>query len=229
VRRQTELEAKVRERTRELEESSLTDPLTGLRNRRFLTQHIAADVSLAQRRFEEQARQGGPAPTDADLIFFLVDIDHFKQVNDRQGHAAGDAVIQQMRERLQPVFRDADYLVRWGGEEFLIVARGTDRAHAPELAERARAAVAGRPFQIGEGRELACTCSLGFAAFPPDPRQPRALDWDEAVKLADAGLYDAKARGRNAWTGVLGLSLPPGGPGPATLGLESAGAQVLRS
>ncbi|MDI4634864.1 diguanylate cyclase [Pelomonas sp. V22] len=227
VRRQAELEAKVRERTQELEESSLTDPLTGLRNRRFLTQHIAADVSLAQRRFEEQARQGGPAPTDADLIFFLVDIDHFKQVNDRQGHAAGDAVIQQMRERLQPVFRDVDFLVRWGGEEFLIVARGTDRAHAAELAERARAAVAGKPFQIGEGRELACTCSLGFAAFPPDPRQPRAVDWDEAVKLADAGLYDAKSRGRNAWTGVLSMDLPQERPAQALL--DAAGTHTLRS
>ncbi len=222
-RRQVELEAKVRERTVELEDASLTDPLTGLRNRRFLHQHIGADTGLAIRRHEDRA--SGHEAQASDLIFFLIDIDHFKRINDQHGHAAGDAVIQQMRERLQPVFRDSDHLVRWGGEEFLIVARDTDRGHAPELAERVRQAVAGRSFDLGDGRLLDCSCSLGFACFPPAPSAPRALDWDQCLRLADAALYDAKQRGRNAWTGLMEaaqpLALPPaewlGAPGVRTL------------
>jgi GGDEF domain-containing protein len=83
-----------------LEESSLTDPLTGLRNRRFLTQHIEADAALAVREYESHFKYGAKLRDDAGLIFFLFDIDCFKQVNDRYGHAAGDAVIRQMSARL---------------------------------------------------------------------------------------------------------------------------------
>jgi diguanylate cyclase (GGDEF)-like protein len=198
--RQLKLEHKVLERTnalaslaRELEQSSFNDPLTGLRNRRFLTQHIEADVARAQ--------QGG-----ADLIFFLVDIDHFKQVNDQHGHAAGDAVLRQMRERLQQVFREADYIVRWGGEEFLIVARGSARAHAAELAERAWAAVSERPFRLDDGSPLHKSCSVGFACFPLAPELADALDWTATLKVADAALYAVKRGGRNSWLGAVRAS-----------------------
>ncbi|MCX2864854.1 diguanylate cyclase [Paucibacter sp. PLA-PC-4] len=208
-RRQAALERRVGERTAELQalsqalqDSSMTDPLTGLRNRRFLTQHIDADVAMVLRRHE--AAGVPPAPLE-ELIFFLLDIDEFKQVNDQYGHAAGDAVLSQMRERLRPVFRESDYLVRWGGEEFLIVARASTRAHAAELAERARQAVAGRPFVLDDGRLLARSASLGFACFPLCPRQPLALSWAATVGLADAALYAAKRAGRDRWVGVLGL------------------------
>jgi diguanylate cyclase (GGDEF)-like protein len=178
-----------------LEESSLSDPLTGLRNRRFLTQHIEADVALSLRRHEEARQRGLPPPEDGDLIFFLLDLDHFKSVNDRFGHSAGD--------RLQPIFREADYLVRWGGEEFLIVARATSRRHGAELAERARAMVAGQPFELGEGRRLHLSASVGFAAFPLQPAAPRALGWASSLSLADAALYAVKGSGRDGWQGVL--------------------------
>ncbi|MBT9491591.1 MAG: diguanylate cyclase [Paucibacter sp.] len=204
LRQQLALEQRVDERTAELqalslalqqksqalEEASLTDPLTGLRNRRFLAQHIDSDVALALR-------------TGADLVFFLLDIDHFKQVNDSHGHAAGDAVLMQMRERLLKVFRAGDYLVRWGGEEFLIVARGSTRAHAAELAERARAMVADHPFVLDDGRLLHRSCSVGFAAFPLAPQYPSALDWSAVVDVADAALYAVKRAGRNGSLGVV--------------------------
>ncbi|WP_431100528.1 two-component regulator propeller domain-containing protein [Roseateles noduli] len=220
-RSQMALEIKVRARTAELErlsldlqaktvaleESSLSDPLTGLRNRRFLTQHIDADVALAVRRHEQAHSDRVAPPDDGDLIFFLLDLDHFKTLNDRLGHAAGDAVLQQMRERLTVVFREADYLVRWGGEEFLIVARDTSRAHAAELAERARLQVSGAPFDLGEGRTVDVTCSVGFAAFPLAPAFPRALDWAATIALADEALYAVKRGGRNGWEGVIGI--PP--------------------
>lgn len=209
--RQAELELKVRLRTQELqsasralelktaelEQASLTDPLSGLHNRRFLQQHIEADADLCVRRHVE-----GQAGASGDLIFFMIDIDHFKLVNDRHGHPAGDAVIRQMPLRLRPVFRSGDHLVRWGGEEFLIVARQTARVHAAALAERVRIAVAETPFVLDDGSTLSCTCSIGFACFPFDPGQPDRLGWEDAVRLADAALLEAKAGGRNRWVGV---------------------------
>jgi len=152
-----------------LQESSLTDPLTGLRNRYFLTQHIDAEVALSVRHHESRLRQGPAVPADADLIFFLIDIDHFKEVNDVHGHAAGDAVLRRMRGRLEPVFRATDFLVRWGGEEFLVVARGNTRASTPLVWPSGRAAVEGLPFELDDGRLLRRSCSVGLSCFPPVP------------------------------------------------------------
>lgn len=215
LRHRRVLEARVRERTEaleaataelaakslELEEASLTDPLTGLRNRRFLERQMPSDVALVVRHHE-------PAPGvqpvgDQDLLFFLIDFDHFKRINDERGHAAGDDVLKLMRSRLQQVFREADYLIRWGGEEFLVVARSMPRSRAAELAERARQAVAAEPFVLADGTPLRCSCSVGFAAFPLCPTLPRVLDWRQVVDLADAALYAAKAADRNAWVGLL--------------------------
>ncbi|MBV8500510.1 MAG: diguanylate cyclase [Paucibacter sp.] len=207
--RRAALEAMVAERTQELEqmaaaleEASLGDALTGLRNRRFFALNIDADVALALRHHEGPSRHA----EDGDLIFFLLDIDDFKQVNDRHGHAAGDALLRQMRERLMSVFRESDYLVRWGGEEFLVLARASTRAHAAELAERARSAVAARHFETDTGAQLQVSCSIGFSCFPLSPEAPRALDWNASLNLADAALYEAKNNGRNAWFGVLSAS-----------------------
>ncbi|HLL20208.1 MAG TPA: diguanylate cyclase, partial [Rubrivivax sp.] len=213
--RQAELELRVHERTGALQaltaelerekaalvESTFTDPLTGLRNRRFLAQHIEADTALSRRRHVEALQEGTPPP-DADIVFFVIDIDHFKSVNDVHGHTAGDAVIQQMADRLRAVFRDSDHLVRWGGEEFLVVARGTARRHARELAERLCNTVADAPFQLEGGATLHKTCTVGFAAFPLSPQQPGALSWTETVHLADTALLAAKAAGRNSWLGL---------------------------
>jgi len=210
-RRRALLEARVRERTAELQaltealkESSLSDPLTGLHNRRYLTQHIEADVALARRR-------------RGDLGFLLIDVDHFKQVNDVHGHSAGDAVLVQMSERLREASRGSDHVVRWGGEEFLVVAREGSRAHVAELAERIRRAVADRPFLLPDGQQLAKTCSVGFACFPLSAAQPKALDWSAVVDVADGALYEAKRSGRNRWVGITG----------ADAALDAAALQAL--
>ncbi|MYM21166.1 diguanylate cyclase [Duganella sp. FT135W] len=188
-----------------LEEVSLTDQLTGLRNRRFFLQNVDADVALSLRGYEAgQHRELTECDITApkDLVFFMVDLDHFKEVNDRYGHAAGDSILVQMQERLREVFRESDYVIRWGGEEFLVLARATHRDEAAGVAERMRRAVAERDFELPDGGRLAKTCSIGFACFPFLPDQPRLLSWSQVVELADQGLYIAKRSGRNAWAAL---------------------------
>ncbi len=200
-RREAVLQALVDERTAELREASLTDALTGLRNRRYLELRLQDDLRLCLRRFEA-SEPGLPGP-DSDLVLMLLDLDHFKRVNDAHGHAAGDAVLVTLAERLRQVFRDTDSLVRWGGEELLVLVRETSRADAAELAARVCAAVRDQPFGIGLGQAVAVSVSIGFAAFPLDPRRPRAWDWPATLALADSALYAAKARGRDGYFGII--------------------------
>jgi diguanylate cyclase (GGDEF)-like protein len=188
-----------------LEEVSLTDQLTGLRNRRFFLQNVDADVAMSLRGYDAGLhRELNECDLHAakDLVFFMVDLDHFKEVNDRYGHAAGDSILVQMQERLREVFRESDYVIRWGGEEFLVLARATHRDEAPGVAERMRRAVAERDFTLPDGVRLSKTCSIGFACFPFLPSQPRLLSWSQVVELADQGLYIAKRSGRNAWAAL---------------------------
>lgn len=195
-----QLERIVDERTRELraayqqiEEASLTDPLTGLRNRRYLEREIGADVEQSLRRRDEP---------DGDLVFLLLDLDHFKSVNDTWGHAAGDAVLVQTAVVLRRELRAADHLVRWGGEEFLVVARFVDRRDAPGIAEKVRAAVAAHGFRLPDGNVLERTCSVGVATYPFSPTEPQAVAWEAVVDAADRCLYAAKHSGRNRWVAV---------------------------
>jgi diguanylate cyclase (GGDEF)-like protein len=240
-RRQRQLEGVIAARTQELSvanaalsiankalmEASLTDPLTGLRNRRFLLEHIEDDVAMCVRPYEDWLRGGGAGTApDGDLIFFLVDIDHFKAVNDSFGHAAGDRVLVQMRERLEEVFRHSDYVLRWGGEEFLAVARGSRRGDAPEIAERLRRAVAGRPFRLEGDDFLAKTASVGFASFPFSQTKPRAVNWSQVIELADQALYMAKRAGRNRWFGLT--ASPDTDVDVLAAGLASAPEDVVR-
>ncbi|MYM72501.1 diguanylate cyclase [Duganella sp. FT134W] len=190
---------------RALEEVSLTDQLTGLRNRRFFLQNVDADVAMSLRGYDAGLhRELNECDLHAakDLVFFMVDLDHFKEVNDRYGHAAGDSILVQMQERLREVFRESDYVIRWGGEEFLVLARATHRDEAPGVAERMRRVVAERDFILPDGVRLSRTCSIGFACFPFLPSQPRLLSWSQVVELADQGLYIAKRSGRNAWAAL---------------------------
>lgn len=208
--RQRDLEATVAARTRELSQAndklqqmSLNDPLTGLRNRRFITQHLQADAALTIRRYEHWlSHPAEEAPDTADLTVFLVDIDHFKPVNDRYGHQNGDALLLQICDRLRGVFRESDFLARWGGDEFLAVARGSSRRKAPEIAERIRDAVASAPFALDNGQSLEKTVSVGFASFPFLQADPGAAGWHQVIDLADRALYQAKQNGRNTWCEV---------------------------
>lgn len=207
-RRLQDTRAQLQQALTELEAASLIDPLTGLKNRRFIIQHLESDMALAVREHEDVPRNGLPRE-NADVVLFLIDLDHFKQVNDFYGHAAGDAVLVQAGQRFREVLRESDHIVRWGGEEFLIAARSVDRRCAEELAERLRTMFVSRPFILEGGIELEATCSIGFASFPFVEREPRALTWLEVVDLADIGLYAAKHAGRNAWVGLVARDSTP--------------------
>lgn len=169
------------------------DELTGLTNRRAATERMREELALRTRQLQ------GAQPL---LAVVLIDIDHFKRVNDEHGHATGDAVLVQFGRRLRSVLRESDDLVRWGGEEFLALARNTDRAQAEELAERMRAVVAEHPFMDDSGNLLPVSCSIGFACLPFVPWRPHALGWQDVVRLADLALYAAKRAGRDTWVGL---------------------------
>ncbi|MBZ5664497.1 MAG: GGDEF domain-containing protein [Acidobacteriia bacterium] len=185
---------------RELQEASLSDPLTGIRNRRFFQSTIAADASQAVRAYRGLANY---SLDHRDLIFFLIDIDHFKFVNDEYGHDAGDRVLVQIAQRLNSVVRESDFLIRWGGEEFLVVFRSAQRGDGVLLASRILKAINGTEFDLGNERRLTRSCSVGWAAFPWLPRSCSNLSVDEVLRLADHGLYVAKQEGRNQAVGLL--------------------------
>lgn len=203
-----------------LQEASLTDPLTGLRNRRYFSATIESDVGQALRSHVD-----GHDPHTRDLVFYLIDADNFKEVNDRFGHDVGDRVLLEMARRLSSSIRHSDVLVRWGGEEFLIVSRYTDRSEAELLAQRVLSAVADTPFVVsGLGETIHRTCSMGWAAFPWFPYDPRAVGYEEVLTLADRGLNQAKQLGKNRAVGMLPAmgKLPP----MIVEGLHSTGLQV---
>jgi len=204
------LEETVTARTQELAEAnealldqSLTDPLTGLRNRRFLYACMPEDVAQVQRVQRDALTNDERLKLNIDVLIVLVDIDHFKLVNDRHGHHAGDMVLQQMSTILQGAVRGSDTVARWGGEEFLIIARNSARADAAILPERIRAAVEAQAFDIGEGNLIHCTCSLGFSVFPLLLQDSGSFTWEQIVDITDVCLYAAKHNGRNAWVGII--------------------------
>ena len=228
-RREMALQALVDQRTAELREASTTDPLTGLRNRRYLDSRVDSDLQLCLRHYSEP-RHSNP-DDEADLLVMLMDLDHFKRINDRHGHAAGDQELAEFARRLRTAFRESDVLVRWGGADFLALARGGARSGATELAARFCAAVREQPFTLADGRSLSVTVSIGFAVFPLDPEAPRAWDWDATLSLADAALYAAKAQGRDGYVGALRADgLRPDELGPDTeTWMDEARLQVKRS
>jgi len=173
-----------------LQTQSERDALTGLANRRHLQR-------VMQREGE------GNVAFEGSLL--LIDLDHFKLVNDRHGHAAGDAVLVEVARRLGAVVREGDLVVRWGGEEFLLVARGLSDEQTQALAARVLQALGGVPVVLGAapggGASVPVTASIGCATFPIAP-QRLAVPWERAIDLVDTALYLAKAHGRNLAYGI---------------------------
>ena len=183
-RRVRDINRKLAERQNVLREQSLRDPLTGLANRRQLHDRCAATDRL-------EAFSG---------ILLLVDIDHFKRINDQYGHAAGDHVLIELARRLTQVVRDDDMILRWGGEEFLIHLRHGETRQAQELADRVLQVIGSQMIALPAG-ELRVTTSVGYAAFPLAPER-FSISLERAINLADMALYTAKHEGRNCAIGI---------------------------
>lgn len=214
-KRQLLLEEQVRLRTLSLEETtkalqeksealakvSMTDPLTGINNRRFLDTNMPTEIALATRRYHDLAINK-ESIKGADIMLFVIDIDHFKKVNDQYGHQAGDLVLIEITKRLKKLARESDYLVRWGGEEFLFVVRETSRDLAAKLAHRICQQIKQEPFIVNNNVKLSLTCSIGFVPFPFCCHNPTEVTWLDCIDIADKALYTAKNAGRNAWIGI---------------------------
>jgi two-component system cell cycle response regulator len=158
---------------------AITDELTGLYNRRYFDRHM----NLVMVKSLEQER---------DVAVMILDIDHFKSVNDNYGHDVGDAVIREFAARLRRNVRGVDMACRFGGEEFLVLMPDTDVGVAELVAERVREAVADRPFEVGLSRPISITISIGMALYENLDDTPEVI-----IKRADVALYRAKHAGRN--------------------------------
>ncbi len=162
----------------ELEYCARFDPLTGVANRRYFVEMVKAEMARSLRY-------------DKPLSILMMDIDHFKAVNDAHGHPAGDIVLQALCETCKIVLREVDIVGRWGGEEFAILLPDTPPVIAPQVAERLRSAIESTGVSLGHSR-LHFSVSIGCASH-------NATDdnMDAILSLADKALYDAKRTGRN--------------------------------
>jgi len=161
-----------------VERQALVDGLTGLANRRQCEETLEDELARVE-------RFGG------SLAVVVADLDWFKDINDRHGHPAGDAVLREFAVLLEETVRDVDLAGRWGGEEFVLVLPGTDVAGGAQLAERIRGALAGRTVLAVDGSPIPVTASFGVAAIPP------AKTASELFAAADAAMYQAKRAGKN--------------------------------
>lgn len=187
-----------------LGEMALRDPLTGLRNRRYLHEFLGKETLRLQRSWHPDSMARGNPTRNLGLI--MLDLDHFKAVNDVHGHAAGDAVLKQAAGILKSAVRSADLVVRWGGEEFLVFAQlGADH-ELLELADRICHQMAAHAFEVAPGIVLRQTCSIGAAAYPVAPPTQAPASWEAVISLADQCLHAAKTSGRNMVVGVLPAS-----------------------
>ena len=161
-------------------ELAVTDPLTGLSNRRYLDNHIST-------LFNRSMARGRP------LSVLIADIDRFKQINDTHGHDAGDDILREFANRVRSTVRGADLACRYGGEEFVVVMPDTSPEIAASVAERLRGVIESVPFVVkGTGQELQVTASFGIAS-----RTPQVITPGHLLKQADVALYEAKNGGRN--------------------------------
>jgi len=165
--------------------SGFTDVLTGWHNRRYLTVRLSEELARARR-------------DGTRLVCLMLDIDHFKRVNDNWGHAAGDAVLREIAQRIESQVRASDIAARYGGEEFVVLLPGTDVGSALLLAERIRQSVSATPIDLPNGDTVTITASIGISEVQPAPEADDLKTiGDSLVARADVALYAAKAAGRD--------------------------------
>jgi len=184
--------SELRKANESLEEASRTDPLTGLHNRRYLGMQLPGDLAWFQRQVKTTGEDG------IAMVFALIDLDHFKRINDSFGHVVGDELLCQFANRLQDTVRAGDYCVRWGGEEFLAVLRPLPREVVANVVDRIQKTIS-RPFSLSHGQHVTISCSIGVVEHPFAGGDPDVVSWETLVSLADQALYAVKSSGRDGW------------------------------
>ncbi len=181
----------------ELKQQSSRDPLTALYNRRHFQEFM---------RTHAQTEKRGVGVSDDEVVgaLFLLDVDHFKNINDTHGHAVGDAVLKMIAENLRDILRETDMIVRWGGEEFLAFLPAISRRGIDDIARRLLTGISTQSI-VYQGRRISVNVSIGFAPFPLSPGSV-LLSWERVVNLVDMALYLAKGHGRNRAFGVHGFA-----------------------
>jgi diguanylate cyclase (GGDEF)-like protein len=202
----TEMEKKNQELDqayKKLEEVSLTDQLTGMKNRHFLMQFLNADVDQTNRTFRDWSKDPSQTqPENVSLVFYVIDIDDFKTVNEQYGHSGGDKLLENVKPLLEDVFRSSDFLIRFSGEQFLVVARNANYSDGASISERLKVVFSNNQFDLGEGNSVKKTVSIGYATYPFIANQPDAVGWEQVINIADVALRAAKNSGRNSWIGL---------------------------
>ncbi len=180
-----------------LETLSQTDALTGLRSRHYLGIQLPADIAYYEREVRASGRD------DLVLMLAFVDVDAFKSINDRYGSEVGDQVIKEFAHIFGAQVRTSDYVLRWGGEEFVLLFRPMAAAEPARIAERIRRAVSAHAFAADGVGPFDATCTIGFTQQPLSVGVSRELDWEDIIALADRALFIAKSHGCNGWAGVV--------------------------
>jgi diguanylate cyclase (GGDEF)-like protein len=184
-------------KNQELKQQSVRDPLTGLYNRRHFQDFMRGHRA-------DEKRGAGTSGEEMVSALFLLDVDHFKHINDTWGHGAGDAVLIKMSESMRDILRETDMIVRWGGEEFLAFLPAIPRNGLDEVARRLLNGISETSIEF-QGTPISVNVSIGYAPYPLAP-DGVALPWERAVNLVDMALYMAKGHGRNRAYGVRGFA-----------------------
>ncbi|MDX1390737.1 MAG: diguanylate cyclase, partial [Rheinheimera sp.] len=205
LHQQQQLERLVRQRTQELENSNLKlnevneqltllthkDSLTGLRNRRFMFEQLPKDIEHFQRNRESMQSQG------KCVALIHLDLDNFKQINDQYGNSAGDSCIQQVAGILIRETRGSDYVVRFAGEEFVLVLRDIQLELVAQFSYRLNELIGKTVFSLPDGHRTRLSCSIGYAVYPLELLGGQLINWEISLQLAEMALYHVKHAGKN--------------------------------
>lgn len=181
----------------DLEKMSLCDQLTGVNNRHFLNKFLPQELAKLKRGYSSNTAE------DFGFGILMIDIDYFKKVNDQYGHDAGDKVLIQFTQILKESCRESDWLVRWGGEEFVIISREQSIKGLEQLAQRINTNVTLYAFDLECNQTISCNCSIGIACFPFIKTEFELMTWEQTLNIADLALYLAKKNGRNTWVSLI--------------------------